>query len=113
MADVFLSYRNTEERRKLVTRFATILRAHEISGWWDFGLDAGEGYREQITRELSAAALVIPFWCEESVASKWVQMEAELGKGKLFPARLQRVASTRCVRSHSRRAPRAVGRFDP
>lgn len=92
MADVFLSYRNLEDRRRLVTRFATILRAHEISVWWDYGLDAGESYRDQITRELAQARLVIPFWCEESVASKWVGMEAELGRDKLFPARLQRVA---------------------
>ncbi|MBI1339072.1 S8 family serine peptidase [bacterium] len=91
MADVFLSYRNTDERRKLIARFATILRTHGVSVWWDYGLDAGESYREQIMREMGQAKLVIPFWCEESITSEWVRMEAEMGKDKLLPARLQRV----------------------
>jgi formylglycine-generating enzyme required for sulfatase activity len=70
---------------------ATILRAHEISVWWDYGLEAGESYRAQITAELASARVVSPLWCAESVQSKWVRMEAELGKDKLVPARLQKV----------------------
>lgn len=92
MADVFLSYKNTEERRRMVTRFATILRAHGISVWWDYGLEAGESYAEQIAAALDEAKIVIPFWCEESVKSEWVQQEAARGEEKLFPARLQRVS---------------------
>jgi hypothetical protein len=92
LADVFLSYRNLPDRRAIVARLAYILDAHKISVWWDYGLDAGDSYREQITREMAAARIVMPLWCEESVASPWVLMEAELGKDKLFPARLQAVA---------------------
>jgi subtilisin family serine protease len=92
MADVFLSYRNTEDRRKLVGRLATILRAHGISVWWDYGLEAGESYREQIVKALGEARVVVPVWCSESVKSQWVAMEAELGRDKLLPVRLQRVA---------------------
>src|SRR3990167_7053627 len=92
MADVFLSYRNLPDRRAIVGRLAYILDAHKISVWWDYGLDAGDSYREQITREMADAKIVVPLWCEESVASPWVLMEAELGKDKLFPARLQSVA---------------------
>jgi hypothetical protein len=92
MADVFLSYRNTEERRKLVGRLATILRAHGISVWWDYGLEAGESYRDQIVKALGEARVVVPVWCAESVKSQWVAMEAELGRDKLLPVRLQRVA---------------------
>jgi formylglycine-generating enzyme required for sulfatase activity len=91
MADVFISYRNTPDRRIIVRRLATILRAHEISVWWDYGLEAGESYRAQITAELASARVVSPLWCAESVQSKWVRMEAELGKDKLVPARLQKV----------------------
>ena len=91
MADVFISYRNTPERRALVRRLAAILRAHEVTVWWDYGLEAGESYRAQITTELAKARVVAPLWCAESVNSKWVRMEAELGKDKLVPARLQRV----------------------
>jgi formylglycine-generating enzyme required for sulfatase activity len=92
MADVFLSYRNTPERRALVGRLAFILRVHEISVWWDYGLEAGESYRAQITTELANAHIVAPLWCGESILSPWVRMEAELGKDKLLPARLQKVA---------------------
>lgn len=91
MADVFLSYRNTPERRAFVKRLALLLRAHEVTVWWDYGLEAGESYRAQITDELSKALVVAPLWCSESIASKWVKMEAELGKDKLVPARLQKV----------------------
>ena len=92
MTDVFLSYRNTEDRRKLVGRLATILRAHRITVWWDYGLEAGESYRDQIVRALGEARVVVPVWCAESIKSKWVGMEAELGRDKLLPVRLQRVA---------------------
>jgi formylglycine-generating enzyme required for sulfatase activity len=91
MADVFLSYRNTPERRAFVKRLALLLRAHEVTVWWDYGLEAGESYRAQITEELSKARIVAPLWCAESIQSKWVAMEAELGKDKLVPARLQKV----------------------
>jgi hypothetical protein len=81
MADVFICYRNTPERRALVRRLAAILRAHEVTVWWDYGLEAGESYRAQITTELANARLVAPLWCEESVNSQWVRMEVELDKG--------------------------------
>ena len=91
MANVFISYRNTPERRAIVRRLATILRAYHVSVWWDYGLEAGEGYRAQIMTELANARVVAPLWCEESVGSEWVRMEAEFAKEKLLPARLQKV----------------------
>lgn len=92
MDEVFLSYRNTPERRALVKRLATLLRAHGVSVWWDYGLEAGQSYRTQISQKLAEAKIVAPLWCSESIRSKWVQLESELGKDKLVPARLQRVA---------------------
>ncbi|MFZ1102940.1 MAG: TIR domain-containing protein [Hyphomicrobiaceae bacterium] len=91
MADVFLSYRNTPDRRAIVRRLATILRAYGVTVWWDYGLEAGESYRSQIMTELANARIVAPLWCAESVRSPWVRMEAELGKDKLIPGRLQKV----------------------
>jgi hypothetical protein len=92
MADVFLSYRNTPERRAIVRRLATVLRAYGVTVWWDYGLEAGESYRAQIMNELANAHIVTPLWCAESVMSPWVRLEAEVGKDKLVPARLQKVA---------------------
>lgn len=91
MADVFISYRNTPDRRVIVRRLAFILRTHGISVWWDYGLEAGESYRAQISSKLAAAKVVSPLWCAESISSEWVLMEAQLGKDKLIPARLQKV----------------------
>jgi len=91
MADIFISYRNLPEQRAIVRRLATILRNHGVSVWWDYGLEAGESYREQITRELASATIVLPLWCAQSVISKWVLMEAEMGRDKLLPAKLQQV----------------------
>ena len=92
MGDVFLSYRNTPERRAIVRRLATVLRAYGVTVWWDYGLEAGESYRAQIMTELASARIVAPLWCAESVQSPWVRMEAEFGKDKLLPVRLQKVA---------------------
>jgi TIR domain-containing protein len=110
MADVFISYRNTPDRRTIVRRLATILRAHEVSVWWDYGLEAGESYRAQIMIELANARIVAPLWCAESVASRWVRMEAELGKDKLVPARLQESRAARRLRGHPGRRPDRLGR---
>ncbi|MFN7178436.1 S8 family serine peptidase [Hyphomonas sp.] len=92
MADVFISYRNTEDRRAIVSRLATILRSHGLTVWWDYGLAAGVGFKEQIERELIAAKVVIPVWCSESVKSDWVKREATLAEDKLLPVRLQKVS---------------------
>jgi hypothetical protein len=92
MADVFLSYRNLPDRRAIVRRLATVLRAYGVTVWWDYGLEAGESYRTQIMTELGSARIVAPLWCAESVQSPWVRMEAEFGKDKLLPARLQKIA---------------------
>jgi COMPASS component SWD3 len=91
MADIFLSYRNIPTERAYVERLAAILEAHGFDVWWDFGLEAGETYRSQILSELTSAAVVCPLWSEESVKSRWVLMEAEFGKDKLLPARLQNI----------------------
>jgi hypothetical protein len=93
MADVFLSYRNTPERRLYVERLRVALDAYGLSVWWDYGLEAGKGYEPQIMAELAAAGLVVPIWCAESIRSEWVAKEARYGleNKKLLPARLEAV----------------------
>ncbi len=91
MADIFLSYRNTPTRRAVVERLAAILEAYGLDVWWDYGLEAGSQFYEQIFAEIASAKVVTPLWCSESVKSEWVLMEAAAGKDKLVPIRLQEV----------------------
>ena len=58
-----------------------------MAGW----PEGVEGHPAQIMTELANARVVAPLWCEESVGSEWVRMEAEFAKEKLLPARLQKV----------------------
>lgn len=93
MADVFLSYRNSPLRRRYVERLRIALDAYGISAWWDFGLEAGADFEDQIFAELNTASLICPIWCCESIKSKWVFKEASVGidQDKILPIRLQSV----------------------
>lgn len=93
MADVFISYRNTPTRRALVRRLATALRAHDLSVWWDRGLETGQDYQKEIGRELTEAKVIVPLWCAESILSRWVLAEAQVGleRDAILPAMLQHV----------------------
>lgn len=93
MTDLFISYRNTPERRAIIARLRLVMDAYGFSVWWDYGLEAGKNFEPQILEQLSTASLIIPMWCEESITSEWVVREAEYGlnQQKLLPARLQPV----------------------
>lgn len=93
MADVFISYRQTPARRAIVRRLATALRTHDLSVWWDHGLEAGRDYEREILRELQQARVIVPLWCTESVVSRWVLEEARTGLGRdvLLPVLLQNI----------------------
>lgn len=93
MADVFISYRNSPTRRALVRRLATALRAHDLSVWWDRGLETGQDYQKEIGRELADAKVIVPLWCAESILSSWVLAEAQVGlqRNAILPAMLQHV----------------------
>lgn len=94
MADLFISYRNTPERRQIVRRLALFFHIHGISTWWDYGLEAGSKFESRIQDEIKQAQIVMPLWCFESVfRSKWVIKEATWGAEKLFPIRLQDVGA--------------------
>ena len=88
MADIFISY--SSEDRDLVAKLARDLEAHGLTVWWDFNLVGGQGFREQIHEQLTAAYAVIVIWSRASVASKWVLDEADEAARmkKLIPLRM-------------------------
>ncbi|WP_316226671.1 TIR domain-containing protein [Bradyrhizobium sp. SZCCHNS3052] len=91
MSDVFISYAN-EDR----TRAEMLARALEGRGWsifWDRTIPIGETWRGTIGRELNEARCVVVIWSKASIASGWVQEEADDAKrrGMLVPVLIEGV----------------------
>ena len=72
-----------------LVRLATLLRNYGLTVWWDYGLEAGKDFEEQILREIHSAKIVVVLWCFQSVQSEWVRREAELAGSRIFPVQLQ------------------------
>lgn len=89
MVDVFISYKSAERAR--VSNIAQALEAEGYSVWWDHALRAGEDYSEVIEQQISSAKVIMPIWSRESVKSQWVRAEAERGRTKLLPVRIEDV----------------------
>jgi hypothetical protein len=67
------------------------LRSYGLEVWWDYGLEAGSEFHDQIWRKLADARIVVVLWCAESIVSEWVQAEADHSGNRLLPVRLQNV----------------------
>ncbi len=85
MTDVFISYSRKDRSRADV--MARELRGRGLDVWWDTHLKAGAEFRQEIAQKLAAAKAVIVIWSEESVASRFVCDEADVGaqQDTLFP----------------------------
>lgn len=92
MADVFISYRQTD--RVWAERVSAALEAAGISCWRDASPGAGEQFNPDIDRELKACRCVVVIWSKAALDSRWVQAEAQIGfeRGVLVAARLDDVA---------------------
>lgn len=85
MTDVFISYSRKDRARAEV--MANALRARGLDVWWDSHLKAGSEFRHEIAKNLENAKAIIVIWSEESVASRFVCDEADVGaqQDTLFP----------------------------
>jgi formylglycine-generating enzyme required for sulfatase activity len=91
MADIFLSYSSRDK-----DRVKPLVRALEREGWkvwWDRKTRAGDIFDQLIEQELESSRGVVVVWSTHSVQSRWVRVEAEegLGKGALFPVKIDPV----------------------
>lgn len=80
MADIFLSY-----AREDLDRARPLVKALEGQGWivfWDPSILPGPRFRQVLATELDAARCVVVLWSQQSVASEWVQEEAERAKDR-------------------------------
>ncbi len=91
MADIFISY-----SRKDVERVRPLVIRLEAEGWsvfWDRNIPPGKGWREVLESELAPAGCLLAVWSNDSIGSRWVIEEADMGADKniLLTARLDPV----------------------
>ena len=91
MVDIFLSY--AEEDRESARRIATLLEQSGWTVWWDRRIRAGARWRSAIANSLSKMRCMVVLWSNNSVASEWVNEEAEQARlaGKLIPVLIDHV----------------------
>ncbi len=77
MADVFISYSRDDRGR--VEKMAHGLEAKGYHVWWDPHIRTGAEFRAEIARELDEARAVIVVWSANSVTSRFVCDEADVG----------------------------------
>lgn len=91
MIDIFISYASEDRARA-----ALIAAALETRGWtvfWDRTIPAGKTWRDYIGAALEEARCVLVVWSAASIASTWVQEEADSGRerGVLVPVLIEAV----------------------
>jgi len=93
MADIFLSYAKPDLLRAM--QLSALLESAGYSTWWDHRLQAGDGFRDEITRQLDSSRLALVLWSTSSIASNWVRAEAgrALKQGKLIPLKLDSLSA--------------------
>jgi hypothetical protein len=91
MADVFVSYARQDKAR--AAHFVELLEGYGWDVFWDQETRAGTIWPKVLEDELNLARCLLVLWTANSVASRWVRIEAyeALQNDKLLPVRLERV----------------------
>ncbi len=76
--EIFISYDNSDRER--VRKLVAFLEGSGLSVWWDKRIPPGKTFHEVIEQAIGSAKCVIVVWSKESVKSRWVREEAEIGK---------------------------------
>lgn len=92
MSDIFISYNNKDKDKAKL--FATLLKQHGWSVFWDKNIPPGKTFDEYISEQLDAAKCIIVLWSKNSVNSDWVKEEAQRGASRkvLVPIFIERVS---------------------
>lgn len=85
MGAIFLSY--AREDRSCAENLARVLGAAGHYVWWDRHLDGGEEFSAEIEAALDKSDVVLVAWSKDSVKSRWVRDEANVGceRGIIVP----------------------------
>lgn len=89
MADVFISYHNSEGTSALVRRIADELESIGISCWYDFKDPAPGYFAQAIKREIENCRVFLLIWDEGANSSEWCMTEAYIAfKSNTHPIRI-------------------------
>ena len=80
MTDVFVSYDSDDRAR--IEPLVSILQAEGWQVWWDRDLVVGPRYDEEIEKALNDAVCVLVAWSKNSIRSRWVRDEADVGSSR-------------------------------
>ena len=91
MADIFLSYSSAD--RVKAKAIANLFEAAGWSVWIDRFIGGGMEWNPRLHEELQLARCVVVLWTRNSVASEWVQKEAQVARERkvLLPVLLHPV----------------------
>ena len=86
--DVFISYARADMPR--VRSLVAALLLSEVQAWWDQQLEPGESWRRILLQRLSTVDGLVVCWTPSSIASTYVQAEANIGldRALLIPVSL-------------------------
>jgi TIR domain-containing protein len=89
MADIFISYSNSDRSRAMA--LAQALAQHGWSVWWDREIPIGRSWDEVIEEEIAKARSILVLWSPRAVASDWVKNEARdaIKRRLLVPALIE------------------------
>jgi len=80
MSDVFISYKSEDRRR--IQPLVRCLQSDGYSVWWDEQIGTGNVWREEIERELDAAACVVVVWSKHSVGREGAFVREEASRAQ-------------------------------
>src|SRR5215813_1171684 len=80
MADIFISYSNSDRPR--AKALAEAIEERGWSVWWDRKIPLGKSWDQVIEDQVDAARCMIVLWSKESISSTWVKTEAREGKAR-------------------------------
>jgi serine/threonine-protein kinase len=80
MSDVFISYKSEDRRR--IQPLVHCLQSDGYSVWWDEQIGTGNVWREEIERELDAAACVVVVWSKHSVGREGAFVREEASRAQ-------------------------------
>jgi len=77
MGDIFISYAREDQEK--AQALADVIETQGWTVWWDRRIPPGKTYEQVIDEALKAAKCIVVLWSDESIKSKWVRAESEVG----------------------------------